>query len=403
MIKKILRKIYYYFGHYLSKIPTQQSKHMLNMIGYYRDGVHKAIVFDMDKFSADVQKYVCNMRVGSNWDFKFSHHSQQPTLYSTVYACMIYSILGKLDKIPPHEKALWADRINSYQNKNDGLYYDEHATNDNYHESDWWGAKHLVLHVIIALKALGSVPKYSFTYLEPFYDTSEIDVLLNSVDWNTAIPHNNDIDNKIMNIGCMLQYCRDEFNDIRAKTSVEYLKKELIKRINEIHGMWGSYNIDNPKELSRMIQYYYHIISIFTYDKENVSHQEDINQFILRNQNILGGYGERMNSSACEDIDSAFILLQLDNLPDPSSKNISLTTSLPWVLANMNDDGGFVFRRDEALVYGCANLSSESNESNLFATWFRLLHIAYVYNHSKGVTKFNIIRVPGYTQGNLKN
>lgn len=52
---------------------------------------------------------------------------------------------------------------------------------------------------------------------------------------------------------------------------------------------------------------------------------------------------------------------------------------LPWILvANMNDNGGFVFRRDELLVYGHELMSSKTEESAMFPTWFRTLSLAYL-------------------------
>ena len=79
----------------------------------------------------------------------------------------------------------------------------------------------------------------------------------------------------------------------------------------------------------------------------------------------------------------------------------ALLKAVPWILYNQSVDGGFVFRRDEKLNYGHPFTSSIKNESNLFATWFRLLSLAYI---SKVLPdepffegrKINFIKVPGY-------
>lgn len=55
-----------------------------------------------------------------------------------------------------------------------------------------------------------------------------------------------------------------------------------------------------------------------------------------------------------------------------------LRRALPWVLVNMNDDGGFVFRRGEKFVYGHERMSSERDKSAMFPTWFRTLSLAYL-------------------------
>ena len=75
---------------------------------------------------------------------------------------------------------------------------------------------------------------------------------------------------------------------------------------------------------------------------------------------------------------------------------IAVKKAFSWVLANQNDDGGFVFKLNEPFVYGHAQTSSLTNESHLFATWFRILSIAYMYNFLHKQNKFNIGRCPGY-------
>jgi len=44
----------------------------------------------------------------------------------------------------------------------------------------------------------------------------------------------------------------------------------------------------------------------------------------------------------------------------------------------MNDNGGFVFRRGEQMVYGHELMSSKANESAMFPTWLRTLSLAYL-------------------------
>lgn len=68
---------------------------------------------------------------------------------------------------------------------------------------------------------------------------------------------------------------------------------------------------------------------------------------------------------------------------------------IPYVLANMNPDGGFVFLRNEPLQYGHKEMYSGYNESNMFATWFRTLCLAYLTKYLKIDQKYNINRCPG--------
>jgi len=58
--------------------------------------------------------------------------------------------------------------------------------------------------------------------------------------------------------------------------------------------------------------------------------------------------------------------------------DIALKKALLWVLCNQVDDGGFVFRLEEPLVYGHPEMSSEKNQGAMFSTWFRTLSLAYL-------------------------
>ncbi len=99
----------------------------------------------------------------------------------------------------------------------------------------------------------------------------------------------------------------------------------------------------------------------------------------MKTQNVLGSYGYKLNSSACEDIDSIDPLTRFSPLSDYRASEIknSLQLALSAILHNFNPDGGWVFRRNEAFLYGHPEMFSKENQSSMFATWFRTLGMAY--------------------------
>jgi len=159
--------------------------------------------------------------------------------------------------------------------------------------------------------------------------------------------------------------------------------------------MWGKCNIEDPYQLSRTVQFAYHILMAYFYDKREIKYKDRIVELTLRTQNKLGGYGVKLNSSACEDMDSIELLLHLGRKYDNRVQD-SLKKALAWVLSNQNEDGGFVFRRNEPLWYGHTIMSSQKNESNMFATWFRTLSIAKIVNYFENNSVYNIRKMPGY-------
>jgi hypothetical protein len=113
-------------------------------------------------------------------------------------------------------------------------------------------------------------------------------------------------------------------------------------------------------------------------------------QIVLATQNRLGGFGVKLNSSACEDIDSIDILIRLSPLvPDRKVEiDAAMRKALHWVLCNQVGDGGFVFRLGEPLVYGHLETSSNKNQGAMFPPWFRTLSLAYLARHFSVVSSF---------------
>lgn len=146
-----------------------------------------------------------------------------------------------------------------------------------------------------------------------------------------------------------------------------------------------------------MIQFAYHLFRLFFYDHETIPNAEKIIDITLSSQKKYGGFGEKQNSSACEDIDAIDILVYLSRQSNYRKDDITkaLRHAFVFILSNQNDDGGFVFRRDEPFWYGSDIMSSKKNESALFPTWFRTLSLAYICDYL-GIGDYNIIKCPGY-------
>ncbi|OHX37136.1 hypothetical protein BJL95_20910 [Methylomonas sp. LWB] len=252
--------------------------------------------------------------------------------------------------------------------------------------------------MISAYTNLGGKPKYPFYFLEDYYDADRIKQWLDSHEWSKSCTHADDIDNKIMNIGCLLQYQRDAWNDDRARAAVNYLQSYLLSRINKQTGMWGHFDTNNPDQLSRVVQFAYHLFPLFFYDGIQIQHHALVVEHVLATQNKLGGFGVQINSSACEDMDSIDILIRFSPFTKNHKKEIDirLYKSLNWILCNQVDDGGFVFRLYERFTYGHSQMSSKPNEGSMLSTWFRVLSIAYLDKHFETPHNFVINRCPGY-------
>jgi hypothetical protein len=345
-----------------------------------------------------VSRFLDSVQISQEpWVYKYSLECSKPTLYSSAYACMIKSMLGTL---PASNEVLiqWADYFNSFQDADDGLFYDPVIINEIFSDSDWWGGRHLALHMVSAYTALKMRPKKPFSFLSVYYDCKKVDEWLDQFNWDSCDIGISDIDNKIMNIGCLLQYQRDAWNDSHAGKTIVYIKQKLKSKINPSLGVWGSFDARNPSELSRMVQFAYHLLPIFFYDKDFSFDCDKIAGLALKTQNKVGGFGVPLNSSACEDIDSIYLLICL--YPYVTNKlKVQIYSSLQkgylWVLANQVEDGGFVFRLLEPFTYGSDQMRSLQNQGALFPTWFRMLCIAHLVNFLERNEQYKIEKSPG--------
>ena len=367
------------------------------------DKITSAFLLDQDALFQDstqkIIEFLKQQKVsGKDFEYCYSVKTKQPTLYASAYACMTLSLLGQLDSLRTEQKLGWIEYFNGFQSQADGLFYDPVVDSELFRKADWWGARHLALHMISAYTDLGSRPRHPFRFLTEYYNQTRLKNWLDQVDWSGAISHEYDIDNQIMNIGCLLQYQRDAWRDEQAGETVKYIQKYLLEKINPETGMWGRFNIQNPDQRSRMVQFAYHLFPLFFYDNFKIKNPDKIVQIVLATQNELGGFGVKLNSSACEDIDSIDILIRLSPMTPDRKEEIddALNKALLWVLCNQLEDGGFVFRLNEPFEYCHPETSSITNQGSMLPIWFRTLSLVYLLNYLDIANAFEITRCPGY-------
>ncbi len=365
---------------------------------FYQKGLESYFSYSFDNFKETVLKYLESRKLNTptNYSYSYSDTSTQPLLYNSIYAILIMSLFNEIKNLSFTEKEEWLKYFDNHQSPIDGLFYDKLlSSSENYLSIDWWGARHTALHIIIAYTALGRKPKYPFLFLKEYYGKERIDNWINSQDWRNI--HNGDFDNQIMNIGVLLQYQRDNFDDKEAAESLSYLKKILINKISSETGLWSNTTID-ATEKSRAATFSYHLFPLFTYDSNNFTNSKKVIDFLIGTQNSIGGFSPNLNSSACEDIDSIEPLYRFSCSNPTLREEISKSyhKALIWILSNQNENGGFVFYRNRPFEYGHELMYSKKNESNLFATWFRVLSIAYIDRFLHGDnSKFNFTDCPG--------
>ena len=343
--------------------------------------------------------YTHSLRVYENENENFighkhSHSTSKPVLYSTIACLLLKHLYGYKDDKTQEELELILK-----SQSDDGLFRDPVISCKEAEIEDWWGWRHLTLHALMTL-ALYDIPaQKEIRYLDWFANKNYFRKYLESRDWGKRVAWTS---NELQNIGVMLQYARDYQGSQVAGELMEMLYKAIGEHQDPYTGLYG-HQFDTPEDLSLGVQAGYHFWLLYFYDNRPINHVERIIDSVLKTQNIFGGYGVKWNSSACEDIDSIDPLVRFSRLTDYRHEDVqaSLSRALPAILQNLNGDGGWVFRRNEALKIVHPQMSSAANESNMFYTWFRTLGMAFCLTGLEQLPKefefeWTIAHVPGH-------
>jgi hypothetical protein len=388
---------YYKYKNTKYRIAEPGLRHALEYRLENRDFLFENI--DFDKLRERTLNYVGNMRVEEEpyGQFRYSDSVVKPLLYSSTYAALTRHLLCDLDGLSVEQRNQWVEYISSYQD-DDGLFRDPFINNSIADSVAWWGWVHLTVHALMALCALGCTAPKIMKFLQPFRDPQYLIKLLDNAQWGNIY---SDVGNQIMNYGVLLQYARDFHNEKWAGEAIEVMLDWLTEAQSPETGLWDHKAVLPPR-LSFAVQTAYHIWILYFYEGRMPKYTEKIIDSCLVSQNALGGFGFYLNSSACEDIDSIDPLVRLRESTCYRSDDIefAMLKALAWIQINGNQDGGYVFRRNQAFTYGHKFMYSKAEQSAMFPTWFRTLSLAYLGKampHSKvGQLPWQFINCPGY-------
>ena len=364
------------------------------------DGVPRFLNWSYSSEKNRVLHYLDSLRTGE-FEYKFCTSAPGPCLYSSIYACMLLGMFGELDAWPMNKMNKWLEFFNSFQCQSDGHFRDPVLDGEAYEGNaiwgDGWGVRHLAGHIIIAYSRLGGLPRYSFSFLEPYFDSTYLEQWLKGFDFSNNVWSQS---NYIMNIFVLLQFIRDRMNEDRANKPLQQIRDWLLKTQRTDTGMWHKYDITGYPELGDAIRGAYHFYPLFVYEGQDVPHKEKVIDIILSSQNSWGGFNPpNMPSGACEDIDALEPLVRFSKGIYYRQKDIhtSLQRAFVWIQSCAGNDGGYTSIPLNACHYGDHPYTTSGvGESNMFATWFRSLCLAYVVGGLNLKNSYQIGHFPGY-------
>lgn len=333
--------------------------------------------------------------------YRYTYSGNKPILYASVFAALLRHLLDDLQSIDEEQRLEWIDYINSHQCE-DGLFRDPLVENEIAESEDWWGWRHLTLLTLMALTALDGKPKYHLHFLEKLDSKSKINQFLSQLDWQRGVSYTS---NSLQNYVGGMQYARDFLNEASLSPLIQEILYGITERCSSVTGLWGSSYDTSEQALSEGIQAGYHFWLLYWYESFKIPFQNKVSSSIFKLQNSYGGFNlENDFSSACEDIDALHPLVYLKQNSTFKDKEEGefvefVRRSAIWTISNFNHDGGAVFRRHESFLYGHELMRSRKNESSIFATWFRMLCLAYCFKilaRETQLFKFRFLDCPGY-------
>jgi hypothetical protein len=335
--------------------------------------------------------------------YRYAGSSPKPVLYASCYAVLTRDLFGDLAHLTKAQRANWIEYLQSFQSS-DGLFRDPLLKSKLADEADWWGWRHLTSHVYWSLAALGSSPRILPAWLDPVMTRNGLTRWLDSLDWGKGVA---DSSNIIMNWGVGLLYAADVHHVKHAGEMASILLDELDARARPESGLWGpEESADYSPEIWRSlrVQAAYHLWLLYDYRKRKPPGITRAVPVVLATQNPRGGFGWGVHNpqhpydgSACEDIDSVDPLARFAGFTPELSGRVTAAfrKARPWVQSNFDSQGGAVFCKGEPFAYGHPLMTTGPGEPTLFATWFRMLSIAFIDAGLGRSKAWRFVNVPG--------
>ncbi len=331
-------------------------KHEINI----SDVIHGAVAF------------ANNNNVGS-CAYRFSYSASKETLFSSVYAMLIYGLAGT----EISDKCVWKEYFDAFQG-DDGIWRDSNNPFRNWEQrDDEWNDIHIIPHIIYGYELLDDIPKMNFKFLDKFQDIKYVREFCDKINFDMFWGESNGV----MNYLVSMMYARDVMGNKEIGQAIDYIIGFLKKRMDDTDGIWTKKK--DKKSLYEAVRGGYHVWMLMIQEKVEFDQIQikNIIDCILSLQNKLGGFDEHIISDTCHNIDCIDPLARFSLMLPQYRKNeveATLRKARNYLLCNRNLDGGFCFSRMCKFKYGNDLHVSKRNESNMFATWFSLLALSII-------------------------
>jgi hypothetical protein len=124
--------------------------------------------FSTQELQERTLSFIRNLSVSSELTgrYRYAPSQTEPVLYASIYAVLLYHLYYRLGQFVTRYKNGMVGLPAISSKHDDGLFTDQAIDCPLASEADWWGWRHLTLHVLMALSDLGGTAQEPFRLLD---------------------------------------------------------------------------------------------------------------------------------------------------------------------------------------------------------------------------------------------
>lgn len=298
------------------------------------------------------------------------------TLLATCFGVCALELLGAVDELPAPRRRALVEGIARCQQAESGLFRDPlHGEalllrlpkfTPLYVE---WQETYFALH---ALDALGEAPAHPLRFVEPFREPAVLDVWLRTLAFDDFWF----VSNYLMFLLLFLVW-QEGADAPTAHRLLDWLDARQDPRT----GFWGT---EQGASLFNGMAGAFHVFGFYRYLGRQNAHEGAAVRSTLELQESTGLFGQP-GGGPCEDVDALDILAKLAPAGDEDERAVrrGLERALPALRSCRVDGGGYRWlcplgkTRPTRITYsGLETLAAQSDQGDVWSTWFRPLAIA---------------------------
>ena len=345
----------------------------------------------MDKLRHEINQWLESMQKGEEGYYQMCEHAYQDNLLDAI--SLAYDLSYMLGNgISEQEKNTRKKILDSYQNGEDGFYYERNAEeifkNSSIERVLEMHGNYLTFQVMGAYKAINRLPKKKVSFYDKYISDIEHYLEVNcpweQSPWGAG--------GMIDNLGTILK-CNIDMGHNEYKRTVDEIVDWLDWNQDDTTGLWR--NKDNRQGINGLVNGGYHLMrgTYFLYDRPFDKPERIIDTILEDIQTEEIFHDDKAHG--CNDLDHFFLLQKCNELVPTYRKEdiITLVKHRKQVILELLrcNDGGFSFWGDSAVkVHNYLDVSPGVKESDVQGTVFYLqtiLSINKILGEDNGLFK----------------